>query len=388
MVKAGIINNMQYRSFPKIDKQLSVLGLGCMRLPVIDNDPAKIDKEKANVLLESALEAGINYVDSAWAYHKGMSEPWLGEAIERLGVRDKLNIASKSPVWLINEESDWDKFLELQLKRLRTTHIDFYLMHALNKERWDNVLKHNGLGFLEKAKKDGRIGHFGFSFHDNYSVFKDIIDAWDAWEFCQIQYNYIDEDYQAGAGGLQYAEQKGLGVIVMEPLRGGALARIPKPVLEIFASYSKPRIPVEWALRHVLDRQEVVMTLSGMGKTEELWENVAIASSARINSITREERKIINKARDYMKSRMAVPCTGCDYCKPCPFGVSISSVFSLWNSALMFDSKDQSKKTWLAEFDKSGGPKDCTICQTCIPLCPQGINIPEKLAEARRFFEN
>lgn len=386
--KAAIIKPMQYRSFPKIyDVSVSALGLGCMRLPVIDGDPARIDKPKADAVFEAALEAGVNYFDTAWAYHKGSSEAWLGEAVEQFSARDKLYIASKSPVWLVQKESDWEKFLDQQLKKLKTGHIDFYLMHALNRDRWNTILQKGGLEFLAKAKRDGRIRHAGFSFHDSYNVFKDIVDGWDDWEFCQIQYNYLDEEYQAGAAGLRYAEEKALGVIVMEPLRGGALASIPKAVLDIFATYGKPRMAVEWALRHVLDRQEVVMALSGMGKTQELWENVAIASSARINSISRAERAILDKAKAWFDARMAVPCTGCGYCKPCPFGVNIPEVFGLWNRALMFDNREKACKSYKSEFAAEGGPVNCTQCEHCIPLCPQGINIPTKLKEARQFFE-
>ncbi len=374
---------MHYRRFPRIDDiEVSALGLGCMRLPTMDGDPARIDEAAADDLLSAALEAGVNYVDTAWPYHRGMSEPWLGAALERLGARGRVYVATKSPTWLVKEEADWERFLSAQLERLRTERIDFYLMHALNRERWATVVEKGGLDFLAKAKADGRIGHVGFSFHDSLDAFRDIVDGWDGWEFCQVQYNYLDEEYQAGSAGLRYAEDKGLGVIVMEPLRGGSLARVPEGALGMLAAYGKPRMPVEWALRHVLDRQEVVTALSGMGSARELWENVATASGARPNAMTEAERSVIRDVRAWFLARMAVPCTECGYCKPCPSGVSIPRVFSLWNELAMFGDPEATRRAYGAELGSSGGAGSCVACGACAPRCPQGIDIPGRLAEA------
>lgn len=374
---------MLYRRFPRIaDIEVSALGLGCMRLPTLAGDPARIDEAAADALLTAALEAGINYVDTAWPYHRGMSEPWLGAALERLNARDHVYLATKSPTWLVKEESDWEGFLAKQLERLRTDRIDFYLMHAFNRERWATVVERGGLEFLARAKADGRLGHVGFSFHDSFDVFRGIVDGWDGWDFCQIQYNYLDEDYQAGTEGLRLAEEKGLGVVVMEPLRGGALARVPEEALAIFARHDKPRMPVEWALRHVLDRQEVVTTLSGMGSVRELWENAAIASSAHANAIPQAERAVIEEVRRWFQARLAVPCTECGYCKPCPAGVQIPRVFSLWNEQAMFSDQEVARRAYASEFGSGGGAGACVRCGACLPRCPQGIAIPERLAEA------
>ncbi|MBU0929310.1 MAG: aldo/keto reductase [Spirochaetes bacterium] len=375
---------MLYRRFPKISSlEISALGLGCMRLPTIGGDASTIDEAAATAMLADAVSAGVNYVDTAWPYHGQKSEPWLGRAVEDLGVRDRVHLATKAPSWLVREAGDWETFLSEQLSRLRTDRVDFYLVHALNRARWKNALQTGGLEFLAKAKADGRIGHVGFSFHDAFDSFKEIVDGWDGWEFCQVQYNYLDEDYQAGGAGLRYAAGRDLGVIVMEPLRGGALARVPEGIRTIFAKYPTPRMPAEWALRHALDRQEVVTVLSGMGRSEELWENAGVASSARPNAVTKAERALLDEARDWFLSRTAVPCTACGYCKPCPSGVDIPAAFGLWNEATMFGALEASRRQYESGLKASGsGAEACADCGACVPKCPQGIDIPARLAEA------
>jgi len=373
---------MLYRRFPKISGlDISALGLGCMRLPTKGDDPSAIDDAAATDMLAAAVDAGVNYVDTAWPYHRQASEPWLGAAVERLGCRDRVLLATKAPVWLIKEPGDWEKHLSEQLRRLRTDRVDFYLAHALSRDRWKTALETGGLEFLAKAKADGRIGHVGFSFHDSLDAFKEIVDGWDGWEFCQVQYNYFDEEYQAGDAGIRYAAERDIGVIVMEPLRGGVLARVPDEARRIFAGYPTPRMPAEWALRHVLDRQEVVTVLSGMGDSNQLWENAAVASSARPNSVTKAERAILDEAKAWFGSRMAVPCTNCGYCKPCPSGVAIPGVFRLWNDASIFGAFDRARKEYAAEFGSTGAAA-CVGCGACVPKCPQGIDIPAALKRA------
>ncbi len=379
---------MKYRSFPKIPGlDVSALGLGCMRLPVADGDPGRIDEDAGRAIVNAAMEAGVNYIDTAWPYHKEESERFVGRTLEALGARDRFLVATKSPVWLVKERDDWDRFLDEQLVRLRTDHVDFYLLHALSATRWETVLRTGGLEALQRAKSDGRIRHAGFSFHDSHAAFRTIVDGWDGWEFCQVQYNYMDEDYQAGRAGIEYAASRGLGTIAMEPLRGGALAKVPDGVKDIFSAYRTPRMPAEWALRHVLDRQEVVTVLSGMGSADQLWENAAVASSAMPNSISAAERSLLDGARDWFRARMAVPCTTCGYCKPCPSGVAIPEAFELWNAASMFGDRD-GKASWYASMyaSRGSGADACTRCGACEPKCPQGIAIPDRLSEAHAFL--
>ena len=227
---------MQYRRFPKIDGlEVSTLGLGCMRLPQRSADPADIDEAALDAMVLAAREAGVNYLDTAYIYHKGRSEAALGESLERTGSRGDFLLATKSPVWLAKDSGDWERFLDEQLKRLKTDHVDFYLLHALSAERWALVERLGGLRAMERFRMDGRIRHLGFSFHDNLDAFKRIVDGYPAWEFCQVQYNYVDKDFQAGETGLRYAAEREIGAIVMEPLRGGALVRAPRAVREIFA---------------------------------------------------------------------------------------------------------------------------------------------------------
>lgn len=375
---------MHYRRFPLFDDiEVSSLGLGCMRLPIKNGDPAAIDEESFDAMLRAATDVGINYLDTAYVYHGGAGEAALGAALERTGLRDRFMLATKAPIWNIESSGDWDRILDEQLERLKTTKIDFYLVHGLSAPNWDKALKFDVLAFLDRIRASGKVGHIGFSFHDNFQTFKKIIDGYPAWEFCQIQYNYVDRDFQAGEAGLAYAAERELGVIVMEPLRGGALGRPPRAVRETFAKYPTPRLPAEWALRFALDRQEVAVVLSGMGSPDQIRENAAVADAARPNALTRDERAILDEARDIFKAKQAVPCTGCAYCRPCPNGVLIPEIFGRYNAAVMFDAAPGSDTWYKSAFAAAGkGGDACIRCGACLSKCPQGIAIPDKLAEA------
>jgi len=375
---------MLYRHIPLVrDVEVSALGLGCMRLPVLGGDQGAIDEAAFGAMLEAAEEAGINYLDTAYVYHNGRSESALGSALERSGKRDKFFLATKSPVWLAKGPSDWDRFLDEQLERLRTDHIDFYLLHALSGERWASIKALGALPALERARAAGKIRHLGFSFHDSFDCFKEIVDGYDAWEFCQIQYNYVDRDFQAGERGLAYAAERELGVVVMEPMRGGALASPPPQVRAAFAQYPIPRLPYEWALRAVLDRQEVSLVLSGMGSVSQIWENASIASAAGANTLTKPEAKVLDEARGFFREREKVNCTGCGYCRPCPSGVDIPEVFAQYNAGSMFGTMKGQGEWYKASLMADGKSADkCVRCGACLSKCPQGIGIPDRLEEA------
>jgi uncharacterized protein len=375
---------MQYRSFPRIPGvEISTLGFGAMRLPVVDRDQSKIDEEAATRLVRDAISGGVNYLDTAWVYHGGQSELFLGRAL-RGGWREKVQLATKCPVWDVEREGDWDRLLGAQLEKLQTDRIDFYLLHALNAERWEIVRRFGGLGAMERAKADGRIGHLGFSFHGPLSEFKTIADAYD-WEFCQIQLNYLDEQFQAGLEGMRHAWARRIGVVVMEPLRGGALGRVPSEVAAIFGRSPRGWSPAEWALRWAWSHPEVVTVLSGMNAPEQLRENLAAAGAA--TRLDARDLARVEEAKAFYRARMVVPCTTCGYCDPCPSGVAIAETFTAYNAARMFDSKKRaawSYRTFVLE-SEAGGDR-CTECGECQPKCPQSIPIAEKLREAHAYL--
>ncbi|OJF77073.1 MAG: hypothetical protein BKP49_04255 [Treponema sp. CETP13] len=400
---------MQYRRFPKIDDtKISVLGFGCMRLPLkkIDVNSAatnileshKIDYEKAKNLFKLAFDNGVNYYDTAWPYHKGQSEGVLGRALNELGIRDKVYIADKCPIWEIKCEEDWAKYIDLQLERLNTDHIDFYLLHAMDANRWQTVLKYNGIKHLEKAKVEGKIRHLGFSFHDNHDAFKQIVDGYDGWEFCQLMINLIDTHADESKGfkeegliNLEYAEKHEIGVIAMEPLRGGLIARPPENVKAIYAESNIPRFGSEWGLRWVWNHQNIICSLSGMNEEMHILVNSATASAARPNSLLKKELKVCKKAGDWYRQKMIVPCTGCSYCMPCPAGVQIPDIFKEYNRLSMSGKleytagktldKKIASELYLKLKNNNQGADQCVKCGKCEQACPQHIHIRDFLQE-------
>ena len=367
---------MKYRNFGKLDWKPSALGFGCMRLPCSDTAPMSqnIDEAEALRMIRFGIDRGINYVDTAYPYHNGNSELVLGKAL-RDGYRQKVKLATKSPVWLIQKPEDFDVYLNEQLKKLGTDHIDFYLLHALSEERWDWVLKFKMLERAEAAIKDGRIGHLGFSFHDKKEAFPKIVDAYPGWTFCQIQYNYMDTSYQAGTEGLKYAASKGLGVIVMEPLRGGALANPPKGVRAVFDDYADRRSPAEWGLRWIWDQPEVSFLLSGMSSMAQVEENLRAAEEAEINALKPAELELIAAARNKFEERTAIPCTRCGYCLPCPNGVDIPYNFELYNAAEIYDDVKSARFRYERFMEERARAGACTGCRSCEEKCPQKIPI-------------
>lgn len=364
------------------DRKLSILGFGCMRLPV--QQDGHVNEAESIRMIRHAIDHGVNYVDTAYPYHNGESEIVTGRALLD-GYREKVSLATKLPTWLVQTREDMDKFLNEQLQKLQTDHIDYYLVHGLGAERWDNMCKLGVKEFLDSAIADGRIKFAGFSFHDKADAFNPIVDGYD-WTFCQIQYNYMDEGYQAGTEGLKYAALKGLGIIVMEPLRGGALAGHTPEVDKIWAETGISRSPAEWGLRWVWDHPEVTVALSGMTTMDQVKEDLQIAESGIANSLTPDELKVYGRVTAAYRMRMKVGCTGCGYCMPCPNGVEISSCFAMYNTAAMFDSLNDMKKVYGMYIGDAGCASNCTECGECVEKCPQQVPIPEKLKEVKEQF--
>lgn len=374
---------MQRRNMGKTNEEVSLLGFGCMRLPTLAG--GEIDEEKAIPMIRSAIDAGVNYLDTAYNYHGGASEVLVGKVIKD-GYRDKVHIATKMPPWLLESPADCERIFQEQLQRLGVEQVDFYLLHSLNRDSWHKAVQHEALEFLEKAQEEGLIKHVGFSFHDELPVFREIVDAY-PWEFCQIQFNYMDENYQAGLAGLKYAASKGLGVIVMEPLRGGRLVRnIPLEIEKLFAGTTLKRSPAEWALRWVANHPEVSLILSGMGSPEEVEENMRVLGEAAPNSLKKQELALIKKARDIYTQRVKVLCTDCKYCLPCPENVNIPRVFTIYNDASIYSNFAGSRWLYdsLIKNEKDAGR--CVACGQCETLCPQQIKIIDSLSLAHLAF--
>ena len=375
---------MQYRPFGKLDFQVSALGFGAMRLPSKSADYTDIDEAQALEMIHYAIDHGVNYLDTAYGYHGGKSEILVGKALKG-GYRQKVKVATKLPTWLVNAAPDMDRYLDEQLRKLDTEHIDFYLFHDLNKDRWAKLERLEALNWAEKAIQKGKIGHIGFSFHDDRETFKKIIDAY-PWTFCQIQYNYLDIDHQAGQFGLQYAAQKGIAVVIMEPLRGGRLANPPEEVQKIFDEAPVKRSPVAWALLWLWNQKEVAVVLSGMSNLQQVKENIEIASSSRVGLLSPEELKIIERAREAFERLPSINCNACKYCLPCPNGVNISRNFELYNDAFQKIAFEDARRKYLA-LPEEERASSCLGCGDCEDLCPQELPIPELLEKVARAFE-
>ena len=379
---------MLYRKLGANGPEVSVLGFGAMRLPVIGDRQDAVDFDLATEMIRASIDAGVNYVDTAYPYHgtsmtePGQSEVAVGRALAD-GYRDRVHLATKLPSWLVRSRPDMDRYLEGQLQRLGTDHLDCYLLHALQDATWENLEQHGVFDFLDAAIADGRIRHAGFSFHAEVPLFKRIVDAYD-WTFCQIQYNLLDVDYQAGEKGLRYAAARGLGVIVMEPLKGGRLAgRVPGDVQALWDSASTKRTPAEWALRWVWNDADVSMLLSGMSTLEQVRQNLTTADSARADSLTAEELELAEEVRRTYRARIVADCTACKYCMPCPAGVDIPGCIRQLNNAALYDDLESAKRGYARISEKASA---CTQCGSCEERCPQGIAIPEVLEKAAALF--
>ncbi len=378
---------MKYRDFRSMDWKVSALGFGAMRLPITGNDAANINEPEAIRMIRYAIDNGVNYVDTAYPYHRGNSEFVVGKALEN-GYREKVKLATKMPTWLVKSQEDMDKYLDEQLNKLKTKQIDFYLLHGLDGERWQKLSKLDVVKWLEKKQDEKKIAHACFSFHDEYPAFKKIIDSYDGWTLCQIHYNYMDADYQAGTKGLKYAASRGLAVVIMEPIAGGRLAM--KQPAEIEAVWNKAetkRSPAEWALQWVWNQPEVTVVLSGMSTMEQVKENVVSADRSGPGTLTAKEMQIINEVGAKYKEFGFIGCTGCRYCMPCPEGVNIPEIISLYNEYFMKDKNDEVKKKYWEHITPESQAKRCARCGKCEELCPQKLTIREVLSRAHWIFE-
>jgi predicted aldo/keto reductase-like oxidoreductase len=378
---------MQYRKFGKLDWEVSALGFGAMRLPLTNRDPASVDESESIRMIRYAIDHGVNYVDTAYMYHAGRSEPIVGQALKD-GYRERMKLATKLPARLVASASDFDRFLNEQLERLQTK-VDFYLLHGLNSDSWHTVRDLGVLRWAEGAMADGRFDHLGFSFHDDFDAFKEIVDAYDNWTLSQIQYNYMDVDHQAGRRGLEYAASKGLAVVVMEPLRGGQLAKEPpEPVARVWASTAQKRTPAEWGLMWVWNQPEVSIALSGMNAMEQVVENVAVADRSGPGTLATDVMVLFDRAREAYHGLSPIPCTGCGYCMPCPSGVDIPGIFQIYNETIMYDDPRTGRfryrgPTGLKEEERAD---QCTECGDCMEACPQEIPVPEWLQKAHELL--
>ena len=378
---------MEMRQWEQTGLSTSVFGIGCMRLPLQagQTDSARIDEAEAIRMIRAGIDGGVTYIDTAYPYHGGNSELVVGKALQD-GYRERVFLATKLPVLEVKSADDFDRLLNRQLEKLQTDHVDFYLLHALHQGTWGKVRDLGVLEFLDRAKADGRIRYAAFSFHDQLPLFKEIIDSY-AWDMCQIQLNILDVDYQAGLAGLEYAAARGIGVVVMEPLRGGALAaHVPADIQAVWDEASEQRSGVDWAFRWLANRPEVKVILSGVSTMEQLEDNLRIFADTKPGCLTAEDEARVDRVRALYQSKIQVDCTGCEYCLPCPSGVAIPAVFRAYNQAFMIEdlASGQSSYAWLVKNHEDASL--CVECGACEQVCPQHIPIIAKLKDAHTYL--
>lgn len=376
---------MNYRINPKNGDKLSVLGFGCMRFT---KNGLSVDEKEVERQILYAVEKGVNYFDTAYIYPN--SEEILGRIVAKNNIREKIKIATKLPPYLIKTYSDFDKIFNTELKRLQTDYIDYYFMHMLTDVNvWKRLVELGIEKWIAEKKSEGKIKNIGFSYHGGKSEFIKIIDTYD-WEFCMIQYNYFDENNQAGKSGLLYASSKGLPVMIMEPLRGGRIVdNLPKEVEKVWANATPKRTPVEWALKWIWNHPEVNVVLSGMSSYEQVSQNIEIASTSEANALSNDELQLFEDVKKIMNETIIVPCTGCGYCIPCPTGVDIPTCFSCYNN-VKIESKMRAIVTYIMQTSIKTNPTNasmCIKCGKCEQHCPQNIHIRERLDDVKNNLE-
>ncbi len=387
---------MQYRKMGSLDWEVSALGFGAMRLPSRRFSLMGVDFEESKRIIRYGIDRGINYIDTAWFYHLGESEKFLGEILKD-GYREKVKLVTKLPMPLVRRTEDFERFLDQQMERLQTDFLDIYLFHSMNAGAFAKLKKLGLMKKMEEAQRQGRIGHIGFSFHDTAPVFREIIDYYN-WDMTQIQYNYMDTGLQATTDGLEYAHSKGIAVVIMEPVKGGTLANPPQEAIEVMDTAPVHRKPVDWALQFLWNKPEVATVLSGMSNMDQVVENCDSADQSGINSLSQQENQVIIRLAEIYRQKILVPCTACEYCMPCPHGVNIPQNFAILNNVSL---EDRGMRRWrtgrsyrklVGNPDKidhenpNGNALICTDCGICVEKCPQEINIPVELEKVHAIL--
>lgn len=368
---------MEKRKLDKLGIETSLLGFGCMRFPLTSE--GKIDEAEAEKMLDKAMAQGVNYYDTAYPYHGGESEPFVGRVLKKYD-RNTFYLATKLPVWQVESLEDVDRIFTEQLERLQTDYIDFYLLHALDKGRWDKMLQLGCVERLEALKAEGKIRYLGFSFHDSYEVFEEIINYRD-WDFCQIQLNYMDANEQAGLKGYELTVQKQVPMIIMEPVKGGSLAAFADDITEKFQAVRPGASTASFAFRWVGSLPNVKVILSGMSTMEQVEDN--LATFAEFEPLSQAEQETIAEVVDILNSRVQNGCTGCQYCMPCPAGVNIPGSFKVWNTYHMYQNYNMVKNAWEKNLGEAAQPKNCIKCGKCEAACPQKISIRKDLEKVQ-----
>ncbi|MBR4539049.1 MAG: aldo/keto reductase [Clostridia bacterium] len=377
---------MQYVPFGKHGFDVSRLGFGCMRLPTKqEGEQRVVDQEAAIALIRRGIDGGITYVDTAYPYHGGESEIVVGKALKD-GYREKVTLTTKLPIWAVNEEKDMNRLLDEQLKKLDVPYVDFYLLHAMGNDRLDKMQAFHYKDFLKEALGDGRIKRAGFSFHDGKEAFLRLLRDYDNWGMAQIQFNYLDDQEQATEDGLREAGRMGIPIVVMEPLRGGALATPPKNVRELMENNPHKRSAVEWAFAFIADYPEVATILSGMSSQEQLDDNLRIFDTLTVGGMTDDDRRFAKELKQAYLSRMPVKCTACQYCQPCPQNVHIPDIFQAYNSGKMFDNMGHFQWRYKELAEKGFDASQCVQCGACEAACPQHLTIIDWLQKIGREY--
>ena len=379
----GNKSKMQYRTFKETDEKITLFGLGTMRMPL--QSDGELDENAAIQMIRRTIDKGVNYVDTAYMYHNFKAEKAVGKALQG-GYREKVFLADKMPVWLVKTEDAMKELFYEQLENCQTDYFDFYLLHNVTKAIWKRSEKFNCLKFLQEMKDEGKIKHLGFSFHDDYDFFVEIVNSYN-WDFCQIQLNFMDMNYQAGLSGLNYAASKKLPVIIMEPVKGGKLVdNLPPSIENYWKLAPTQRKPIDWALRWVANFDSVLTILCGVHSEDQMIENIEILNSSLPNSLTTEELSIVNKVSEEYNRLIKYSCTACNYCLPCPQKINIPTAIQLRNDVELYKNLPKTTadyKLWLGEGSRGA---DCTFCGKCLIKCPQQLPIPKIMKECSEVF--